>query len=178
MAMRRGLKILLGFQPYRLELIALLPSDKAGQSRGLPAEGEAEARHRSVADEVHLWPVFIARLMIPFLYILLVLREAPSKIVALKLHSLIDGKRWNAYPRQAEMIGTVKVSSLRTGVRANVQAKFFGGRLHPGIKRSSLRSSNLNFFRSADRLHVIVIKVERDLSRRKRRMLPQKLRSQ
>ena len=94
------------------------------------------------------------------------------------LHPFVDGKRRNAYPRQAEMIGAVEVSCLRPRIRTNRQPELLCGRLHRRIKRRPLRARNFHFLWRAQRLHIVIIQIQRNLSRRNRRMLSQILRSQ
>src|SRR5208283_805002 len=164
--------------PRRLKLIALLPPDQPRKTSRLPTQGKSKARHSRVAHEVHLRMIFVAGLVIMLLDILLVLRHAPSFVVALELHSFIDRERRNAHPRHAEMIRSVEMPRLRQRIRSNRQPELLRRSLYPGIKRSPLRPRNLNILRSSQRLHVVVIQIQRNLPRRNRRMLSQILRPQ
>src|SRR5579871_3845496 len=88
--------LLLALDSCGLELVALLPADQLGQACGLPSERESEARHRRVADKIHLGMIFVARLVIVLFDVLLFLFKAPGLGMSLVLHALIDGEGWNA----------------------------------------------------------------------------------
>src|SRR6202044_359865 len=103
---------LLTFHSRRFKLVAFLPADKARGASCLPAESEAEARHRRIADKVHLWMVFIARLMVMLFCIFLILLHSPGFIVAFKLDPFVDRERWNPHASQTEMVRAIVVSGL------------------------------------------------------------------
>src|SRR5580704_4817379 len=129
----------LALQSRCLEFIALLPADEPREACRLPAESESEARHRRIADEIHLGMVLIAGLVVMLLRVFLVLRQTPGLVVAFELHAFIDRERWNAHAGQTEMIGAIEVSSLGARIGTDRQPELFGHRLHPGIERGPLR---------------------------------------
>ena len=78
---------LLALQSRRLELIAVLPFDQARLAgRPGPSQCESEARHRRVADEIHLRMVFVARLVVVLLDVVMLLLDAPRVRMSLKLY--------------------------------------------------------------------------------------------
>src|SRR6266851_9629800 len=139
----------------------------------LPAERETEARHGSVGGVVHAGVILIAWLVVVMGGVVGVLIETPGFIVTLELHPLIDGKRWDADAREAEVIGAVVMSGFGARVRTNLKAEILSSRLHRGIKRGALGSGNLDFFGRAERPHVVIVEIERNLARRNRGMLTQ-----
>src|SRR5579884_375360 len=74
------------------KFISRLPCNQSGLARGFPSQGETEAGHAGIAGEIHLRPVFVARLMVAMLVVVLRLLLAPFAGMAGKLDSLIDGK--------------------------------------------------------------------------------------
>src|SRR5271169_5669920 len=83
----------LTLRPRRLELIALLPFDQFGQASGFPSQRESEPRHGRIADEIHLWMVLIAGLVIMLLHVIALLLESPGLGVAFVLQAFINGER-------------------------------------------------------------------------------------
>src|SRR3984885_15618136 len=123
-----------------LEFVAFLPANHFGESSSFPSERKPEAGHRRIPREIHLRVIFVARLVIVFFVEFLVLRRAPGLVVSFELDSFVDGERGNANACQAEVIRTIVVSSVGARIRANVQAKLFGGSFSPGIKCGTLRA--------------------------------------
>ena len=113
--------------------------------------------------------IFVARLVVVMGGVVRILRQSPGFIVAFELHPFIDGKRWNADAREAEVIGAVIMSGFGTRVGTNLEAEILRGRLYRGIKRvrSAPETSLLRASRAAARL---VIEIERNLARRNRGM--------
>src|SRR5579864_7493345 len=101
--------------------------------------------------------VFVAGLVIVLLHVFLFLIQAPGLAVAFELHAFVDREGWNAYPRQAEMIGTVEVAGFRPRISTNRKAEVLGNGFDCRIERGSLRARNLNFLRRTERLHVVVV---------------------
>src|ERR1700691_5191957 len=120
------------------ELIAFFPVDEMRLVGSLPAERETEARHGGVRGPVQTGMVFVARLMVVMRGVVGILRQSPDFIVAFELYSLIDGKRWNANARQAEVIGAVVMSGFGVRVGTNFEAEILRNRLHRGIKSCAL----------------------------------------
>ena len=76
------------------------------------------------------------------------------------------------------MIGAVEVTGLGTRIGADRQTKFFRRRLNLRIKIRALGAGDFDFLRRSQWLHIVVVQIERDLSRRNWRMLAQILRAQ
>src|SRR5258708_23004607 len=167
---------LLTLQPRRLELIARLPSNWLGQTGRLPSQRESKPRHRRIGDEIHPGIILIARLVIVLLRVFAILRQPPGLLMALELHAFIDREPSAPDPCHTEMIGAIIVSRLRPRIRTHRQPEFFRRRHNHRVKRSPLRPRNLHLLRRSQRLHAIVGKIQRNLPRRNRRMLPQILR--
>src|ERR1700739_2388285 len=124
------LHLLLGL----LEFISRQPQ-RLGRSPGcLLTQDKAKLRHQRVPAKIHVWLVFIGWLMITMVHKIFCLRLAPSGVVALILHPLIDRKRRNAHPSEAEMIRTIVVSSFRPRVRPNCQIKLLCRLFHHRIE--------------------------------------------
>ena len=60
---------------------------------------------------------------------------------------------------------------LRARIGPDLQPKFLSCGLYDRVESRALRAGNLNFFGHTQRLHVVVVQIESDLSSRNRRML-------
>src|ERR1700737_4856032 len=105
--------------PRRFEFVAGLPALQFRSLCRLLAEQKSKSRHLRESAEIHLWPVFIARLVIMMIHVVLRLRLAPRRVVAFVFQSFADGKRRNAHARQTEMIGTIVMAGLGARIRSN-----------------------------------------------------------
>src|SRR5215472_934465 len=127
----------------------MLPADQFGHAGCFPGQGKSEARHRRIADEVHIGMVLVAWLMIVLLYVFFFLIEPPGLAVSLELHAFVDREGWDSDPSHAEVIGAIKMASFRARIRTNREPELFRGSLDRGVKRSPLGPGNLDFFRCA-----------------------------
>src|SRR5260370_10197105 len=99
-----------------LEFVAGDPSRHPGQPCRLRSQHEAEPGDHRIAGKIHVWTVLVARLVIAVLGEIFRLLLAPLRRMARVLDSFIDRKRRHSHARQAEMIRTIIVSGLCTGV--------------------------------------------------------------
>src|SRR5207245_6475290 len=83
-------------QPRRFKFVALLPADELWHAGRFPSQSEAEARHRSVTGEIHIRVIFITRLMVVLGCVFVRLLDAPSRVVALVLHSFVYLESWDS----------------------------------------------------------------------------------
>src|SRR5882762_11548264 len=114
----------------RLKFIAGNPARERRQPRRLRSEHEAESGDHRVAGKIHVRAVLVAWLVITMLGKIFGLLYAPFCWVARVLDPFIDRKRRHAHARQAEMIRTVIMPSLRPRIGTDRQMKILRGRLH------------------------------------------------
>src|SRR5438270_9922932 len=76
--------------PCCLEFVSGLPANHLWLRCRSPPERESEARHDSVATEIHLWIVLVARLVIALIGVFLRLLHSPIGGVVFVLHAFID----------------------------------------------------------------------------------------
>ena len=100
---RLRLSLAAALLPCHFKFISRLPA-LLGLCRGCqPAQIEAELRHPRIAAEIHVGPVFIARLMVALRGELLHLLLAPGRIMSGEQRPLPDGKCRNAIARKGEV---------------------------------------------------------------------------
>ena len=122
--------------------------------------------------------VFVARLVIVLLDVVALLGKAPGFGVSLELHAFADREGRDADAGQTEMVGAVEVSGLGARIGTDRQPEFLRGGLHRRIEVGALRAGDLHFFGRSQRLHVVVIQIQSDLSGGNWRMFAQILRAQ
>src|SRR5260370_31718547 len=103
----------LALLPRGLEFVAGNPAYQCWQPRCIHSEHEAKSGDHGIPGKIHVWAVFVARLMIAVRGEILGLFVTPFRRMARILDSFIDRKRRHANARQAEMIRTVIMPRLR-----------------------------------------------------------------
>src|SRR5581483_2984021 len=101
----------------------------------------------------------------------LVLLQAPGLGMPFEFHSFVDGKSWDTYAGETEVIGAIVVSGFGSRVGTNGKPEVFCGCLHDVIEGSALRAGDFNFFGRTQGFHVVIIQVEGDLAGGNGRML-------
>src|SRR6185369_181977 len=112
----------------------------------LPSSRETKTSHHGITSEIHFRTIFVAGLMIALGGVFIRLLHTPRRIMPFVFHSLVDGKGWDANASQAEVIGSVIMSSFGPRIRADVQPEFLRQGFDGREESSALRSRDLDFF--------------------------------
>ena len=103
----------------RRKLIPWQPLHRTLRRQHPPSQIHPEPCQLRVPREVHLRGVIVCEVVVAMLVIVLLLRHAPRRVMALELRSRLNRKRRYSHARQAEVIRPVVASRLRPRIRNN-----------------------------------------------------------